>query len=204
MAAAFFMLAVDVWHTNSPVGLDRAAWRLGITAGEDGPLDGNARWAHFAESIGSRRGVALGAVALLGLALIWRDAIVALVALLAPVASFVMTEYFAKPLINAPIPYGGRMYPSGHAAGVAAVAVTALLLLYGHWGAVAAVLFAPLAVAAVAVVGLGVLRLNFHHYPTDIVGGATLGAAVALTLTAVLDAGNRRLPMSIRVTKVPN
>ena len=186
MATSFVLLSSAVWHANRQVALDRAAATIGIVAGEEGPLGGDRRRAELAERLGSRRGVGLAAVALVGLALLWREWLAGLVCLLAPVACFVIIEYVAKPLINEPIPFGGRAYPSGHAAGVAAVAVSAMILLYRHWGGLAAILFAPVGVAAILSVGLGVLALRFHHYPTDVIGGVALAGTVALTLTAVL------------------
>lgn len=191
---AFFWIAADVWHTNAPVGLDRVAGRLGITAGQSGPLRHNARLARMAEWVGSRRGVGLGALGVVTLALIWRDWIIALAAALSPIASFLSIEYVAKPLINDPVNIGGRMYPSGHTAGIAAVATTTIVLLYRRWGGSVAVVFSPLAATAVALVGLAVLRLELHHYPTDVLGGAVLGASVALALTALLVAGRRYAP----------
>ncbi len=181
------MLSAVVWNTNRPVGLDRAAADLGIT-GESGPLGGHPRLARAAEQVGTRTVVGLATAALLGLALLWRDWVAGLAALLAPLASFVVTEYLAKPLINEPLPFGGRAYPSGHGAGVAAVAVSALVLFYRRWGGLGAVLVAPLAVAAVLAVALGVLALEFHH-PTDVLGGVALGGTAALWLAAVLDFG---------------
>ena len=53
-------------------------------------------------------------------------------------------EYIAKPLINAPIRYGGRTFPSGHTAGVAALGVTAIVIVYRRWGGMAALLLSPL------------------------------------------------------------
>ena len=186
-ATSFVVLAAIVWHANHPVGLDRAAGRLGITAGDEGLLGGHHRLARAGERLGTRPIVGLATAALVGVALIWREWVVGVAALLAPLGCFVLTEYLAKPLINDPIPFGGRAFPSGHAAGVAAVAVSALVLSYRRWGAVGSTLVAPLAVTAVLAVGLGVLALGFHHYPTDVAGGVTLGATVVLVLTAVLE-----------------
>lgn len=185
-AIAFVVLTADVWRTNAPVAVDRAAASFGIAAGEIGPLANHLRLAHTMERIGSPPAVGLGALALLVLALIWRDLVIALGGPAAPLASFVITEYIAKPLINQPIPYGGRMYPSGHTAGVAAILTTALVLVYRRRGLLVAAILAPLAAAVVVVVGLALLRLDFHHYVTDIVGGALLGASVSLTSVAVI------------------
>ncbi len=186
MAATFVVLTANVWHANRDVALDRAAAKLGIVPGEEGPLGRDHRRAELAEQLGSRRGVGLATVALVGLAMLWREWVLALVGFLAPVACFVIIEYVAKPVINESIPFGGRAYPSGHAAGVAAVVVSGLVLVYRRWGGLAALLLAPVAVAAVVTVGLGVLALRFHHYPTDVLGGAVLASTVVLALTAGL------------------
>lgn len=186
VATAFVLLTADVWHANRQVGLDRAAAKIGMVAGEPGPLGSDPRRVELAERLGSRRGVGLATAALVGLALLWREWLAGLVCLLAPVACFAIIEYVAKPLINEPIPFGGRAYPSGHAAGVAAVGVSGIVLLYRRWGGLGAILFAPVACAAVMTVGYGVLALRFHHYPTDVMGGAALAATVVLTLTALL------------------
>ncbi len=195
MAVTFVALTADVWHTNGNVALDRAAAKLGIVPGEEGPLGSNHRRAELAEQLGSRRGVGLATVALVGLAMLWREWVAALVALLAPVACFGIIEYVGKPVINESIPLGGRAYPSGHTAGVAAVVVSGLVLVYRRWGGLATILLAPVAVAAVIAVGLGVLALRFHHYPTDVLGGAVLASAIVLALTVVLSwAMDRLLP----------
>lgn len=186
MAAAFAVLAATVWHANEPVGLDRALAQLGIAAGEAGPLGGHPRLAHAAEQLGSRTGVGLAAVSLAGLALLRRDWVTGLVALLSPLVCFAITEYVAKPLINQPIAFGGRAFPSGHTAGVTAVTLAGLILLCRRWGRVAGILFVPFGVAAVSAVGLAVLALRFHHYPTDVLGGVALGSTVVLTLAGIL------------------
>ncbi len=199
MAATFVVLTANVWQANRDVALDRAAAKLGIVPGEEGLFASNHRRAELAEQLGSRRGVGLATVVLVGLAMLWREWVAALVALLAPVACFGIIEYVAKPVINESIPFGGRAYPSGHAAGVAAVAVSGLVFVYRRWGVLATMLFAPVAVAAVITVGLGVLALRFHHYPTDVLGGAVLASTVVLALTAVLSWAMDRWLMSGRL-----
>src|SRR4051812_24052616 len=63
-------------------------------------------------------------------------------------------------------------FPSDHATAAFAIAV-AILLRYRAWGAVLLVLATVLAVGRVA---LGA------HYPSDVIAGAALGSACALTL----------------------
>ncbi len=147
--------------------------------------------ARAAERLGSRTVAGLATAIVVAVAVLSRDWLSAVVATVAPVACFVLTEYVAKPLVNQPTPFGGRAYPSGHVAGVAAVALSALVLVYRRWGGLAAAAFAPVAVAAVVSVGLGVLGLGFHPYPTDVLGGVALGSTVVFTLTAVLSFATR-------------
>ena len=63
-------------------------------------------------------------------------------------------------------------FPSDHATAAFAIAV-AIFLRHRGWGAV---VFAAAFVLAIARVGMGV------HYPSDVLGGAALGAACALAL----------------------
>jgi len=186
LAAAFALITVDVWRTNAPVAMDRALARMGAGAGQDNLLAGHARLTAVAESFGTRGRIGLGAALLVLVAIVWRDYVAAPVPLLAPVVTFGIIEYIAKPAINQRIAYGGRSYPSGHAAGVAALATIAIILVYRRWGGLAAGLISPLAIAPVVLVGLAVLRLDFHHYASDVVGGAALGASVALAVTFLL------------------
>lgn len=190
-ALAFVSLTAMVWRANAAVGLDRFAEQYGGGPGKRGLLGNHAQLAVWAESIGSPMHVALGASAIVALAALWRDWVMAVVALLAPLGSFALTEFVAKPIINQPIPFGGRSYPSGHGAGVAAVVAAALIIVYGRWGGAAAALLAPFALTIVTAVGLGVLALDFHHYATDVVGGALLGATLALALTVMLTEAGR-------------
>ncbi len=189
IALSFVALTADVWHTNAEVALDRAAAGLGMEVGEKLPVGAEHRRAQLAEQLGTREGVGLATAAFVALAVLWRQWVAGLVCLVAPVACFFVIEYVAKPLINEPIPFGGRTYPSGHAAGVAAVAASATMLLYRRWGGVAAILFAPVGVAAVVAVGFGVLALRFHHYPTDVFGGVILAGAAVLALTILFSVG---------------
>jgi membrane-associated phospholipid phosphatase len=197
-AGLFVALAATVWHINEPVGLDRSLARLGLESGEEGPLGAHPRLARAAERLGSRGVVGLATAALVALAALWRDWIGGLVALASPVACFVLTEYVAKPLINQPSAVTGRGFPSGHTAGVTAVALSALILVYRRRGGGVTAVCAPLAIAPVLAVGLGLLALRFH-YPTDVAGGGALGGTVVFTLTVILSSpwlapGERRQP----------
>jgi undecaprenyl-diphosphatase len=88
-------------------------------------------------------------------------------------------------------------FPSDHATAAFAIAV-ALVLRRPRWGAVALVLAVVLSAGRVA---MGI------HYPSDVLAGAALGAAVALAgwtpplrhrVDALADAGGRRLDALMR------
>ena len=193
-AVLFLVLTSIVWQANQPVGLDRMAERVGVRAGAEGPLGRHGRLSHAAEQLGTRKVVGSTAVVIFTLALVWRDWVAGVVALLSPVLCFGLVEYVAKPAINTPVPFGGRAFPSGHAAGVTAVSVSALILVYRRWGGMAAIAASPFGLVAIVAVGLGVLALSLHQYLTDVLGGVTLGATVPLTMIAVLSFGVSRWP----------
>jgi membrane-associated phospholipid phosphatase len=116
----------------------------------------------------------------------WRAA--ALVAVAVP-GSMATTEFLLKPLINRTF-FGEPSYPSGHATGVFAVAVTFAVLLVDPPGTRLPVrLRVTLAVAAlVAAVVTAVAIVGVHsHYATDTVGGAAVGTASVLLTALVLD-----------------
>lgn len=191
MAVVFCVLAALVWHANEPVRLDRLVFRLNTSSGLGRSLGGDGSGQaesgdHFAAamSLGAKNTVGILAVVLLVLALWWRDLVSVVIALLGPVSTGVLTEFVAKPFINDPGQWGGRQFPSGHAGGVTAIAVAALVVAYRHWGVTVALALTPVAAMAVAAVGLGLVGRNLH-YPTDVAGGIALGGTVVLGLTAV-------------------
>jgi membrane-associated phospholipid phosphatase len=132
----------------------------------------------------------LGTVPLLALALVVlavvrprlrTDAFVLLAAL---VAAYVV-GHGLKMLLDRPRPpvslrlasASGASYPSGHAIQAAAVYGAAAWRWRGRW--VVAVASAVVVLVAVSRVALCV------HYPTDVVGGVVLGAAIVFTIGAV-------------------
>jgi undecaprenyl-diphosphatase len=121
----------------------------------------------------------------------WRAA--ALVAIAVPVAA-TLTKLLLQPLIHR-TSTGGVTFPSGHATGVFALAVTVAVLLVNPprtrpAGRVRAVL-AVAAIATAGTVAVALIALNFH-YATDTVGGAALATAVALLTALLLDAAGSR------------
>ena len=137
--------------------------------------------------LGSRDVVFPVALALALLAVVWRDRVGAVVAIAGPALTGAATEYVIKPLVNLPTPVGARSFPSGHAGGVAAVALVAVILVYRRWGWPAAVVAAPPALVPVVLVAAALLRLGYH-YPTDVCGGVLLASTVVLGLTTTLSA----------------
>jgi membrane-associated phospholipid phosphatase len=190
LCAFFAVLTAMVWHAPGLVDLDLAAQRWRSSEEVDALLaDGGALGFRSGlrpqqvVDLGSRRFVIPAAFLLALLALVGRDRIAALVAVGGPGLTGGLTQYLLKPVVN--VPDGPRAFPSGHAGGITAVALVAVVLVYRRWGWLPALLVAPLAAAPALLVGAAVLRLNFH-YPTDVLGGSLLAATIVLGLTAVL------------------
>ena len=110
------------------------------------------------------------------------------------VAASVVSEYLLKPLVAHHLG-NGESFPSGHATGMFALETALVLLLVSppHLK-VPQRLHAVLAVAglllAVAVPVAMVAR--YHHYFSDIVGGAAVGTGVVLLTALALDSIARR------------
>lgn len=96
------------------------------------------------------------------------------VMVLAPELAVSVNAWMLKPVWSRPL-HDYLAYPSGHTVHLVAVATTFVLLIESLRARIVLVL---LTVCALAVGGIGMIALDYHH-PTDIVGGA--GAAVALS-----------------------
>ena len=188
------VLAVRVRGGTAPLRVDRAisdavdSARLGnAVAGARIP----ALWPHGLlgqlVGVGFPLGATTVALALACFAWVRRDLRGLALSVAGPALAVVMTDIVLKPLVDRHIAAGGLAYPSGHAAGAAAVSALALVLLHRWRGWRSTAWLAPLAAALPAAMGLALVRLAFH-YPTDIVGGAALGVATVVALAVLLDA----------------
>ena len=106
--------------------------------------------------------------------------------MLGPGLTLFLTEVVAKPLVDRH-KGAGLSFPSGHAAGAAAIAAAAVLLVYRHWGLRTAAWAAVPAAALPLGAALGVVHLRYH-YVTDAAGGIALGTAVVLGAASALSA----------------
>ena len=139
--------------------------------------------------VGDPASVLAMAVLLVVVCLVHRRAHAALLTAVAVPGSGAITELILKPLFHRTM--GGALsFPSGHATGVCAIAVTIAVLLIDpprpRPPARVRVLlalggFGCAGIVVVAVVGAGT------HYATDAIGGAALAAAVVLLTALVLD-----------------
>lgn len=111
-----------------------------------------------------------------------------LVAIAVPAAGAV-TELLLKPLIHRTF-FGGLAFPSGHATGAFSIAVVVAVLLVDppspRLPASRRMLLAGAALGGAVAVCTAVLGAN-NHYPTDVVGGATMATAVVLLTALLLD-----------------
>jgi membrane-associated phospholipid phosphatase len=114
----------------------------------------------------------------------------AVLAVLAPVASSVVTEWVVKPLVHR-TKGGDLAYPSGHETGVATIAFVIVLLLLGPgrqrlptW---VSMIGAVVAGGLATLCALGLVASNYH-YATDVIGGICVAAAAVLAMALLIDA----------------
>jgi undecaprenyl-diphosphatase len=187
--ALLALLAGRVHHGSWPLTVDQLGTRLA-----------DIRWPHRLARPGLPRLSAPPLVYLVAYALpltalaavlamaavAWRrgDRWAALLAVVGPIVVLTLTEAVAKPLVDRR--RGGVLaFPSGHAAGAAAVAAV-LIVLLNRWNGRGRLLrWIPVAAALPAGMGISIVRLGWH-YPTDVVGGVALGLSVILVLAAAL------------------
>lgn len=84
-------------------------------------------------------------------------------------------------------------FPSGHAAGTAALGASLLVLALPHIGRSARVLLVSAAVVVAVAVATSRVVLGVH-YPSDVLAGLLLGTLCALAATPILSPVRRRKP----------
>jgi undecaprenyl-diphosphatase len=188
--ALFVALAASAWHLAKPTDLDQGIYdRIGT--------DGTGAVFHVAKTI-SYTASPLGGMLLViaAAAFVWwrkRDVVATFATLLAPGIAAVL-QRVAKDFIRRPRPpftasltgQSGFGFPSGHAAGIGALATVLSLLILAKRlsvkqpGATITVLalFGVLVAFARLLVGA--------HYFTDAAAGLALGSAIACLVTAVI------------------
>ncbi|WP_025354309.1 phosphatase PAP2 family protein [Kutzneria albida] len=129
--------------------------------------------------------VLVGVLALvLVLALVRRDRELALLAVLGPTAAMLLTELVLKPLVHRT--YGSWLaFPSGHTTAITATA-TVLALLAARLPLAARTVVHLLLLAAVVVVAIALIGLDYHYF-TDTVGGFFVATACVLLVSRLLD-----------------
>lgn len=186
----FLWLVSNVWRHDSAVLFDDRAARW-VTGDFFDRLFGSperkALLPPAAELVrmGSREAVGAAAILLALLAFVWRDRWAAVMAVAVPIVVGALTQYLLKPIVNNSDPQGPRAFPSGHAGGITAIALVAAVVLVRHAGPKATGLAAPLLLLPVLLVGVCLLKLQFHH-ATDVAGGVALAVAVASAAAALL------------------
>lgn len=180
-------LALVLRGRDTPTRLDRAVSRM---LGVEGlvydflPASGAVTRSGFMTAPGSAPGIAVYLAVIVGAGLLWRDlrAIVYAVTTLGVVGGLV--QLVLKPAVDR-TRYGFISFPSMHCAGVTVLGIAAVILVHRRYPS-RRVLVASITAAAtlVLVVSLGVVRRHFHE-PTDVAGGITVGASVALLFAAV-------------------
>jgi membrane-associated phospholipid phosphatase len=151
----------------------------------------------LAVHLGTPEFVAGASIGLAVLCVVLRRPYAAVFALVAAPAAGAMTEYVLKPLVDRR-GVASLLFPSGHTTGAFAVALTVAVLLLpradaGLLDAAARLLVGVLALAAAAVVAVGVVALGWH-YVTDAMGGVVTAVIVVLAVAAAVDAIAARGP----------
>jgi undecaprenyl-diphosphatase len=179
----FAALAARYADTSLPGWLDRRSQAL-----IDSIVDNAPYVPTFLIAIGDQESVVAAAFLLLGLSLWLGRGLLALLAVLGPGATGLVTT-FSKPLIGRTL-NGELAYPSGHAAGATAVGVVAAMLLASLLPTERVAAKAMILIGVPIVVGGGMsvlLVAGRDHYPTDTIGGFCVAVAVVVGLTLALD-----------------
>lgn len=134
-------------------------------------------WAHHVTALGSKPVLVVGVVVLFGVGFT-RDWVRAAACAIGPLATVVIVEKVAKPLVGQHAgPPGSATYPSGTVACVVALSVGAILVT----PQLAKLAVAVLGAVATVAVCIAVVVLRWHS-PTDALGGLGVGLGVVLAI----------------------
>ena len=147
--------------------------------------------AYFIDFLGDPRTVAVATVALAGVCAVLGRRRLAVVALVSPVLTGVVTT-LGKPLVQRTIHGEDNLaYPSGHVAAIATLAAVFMLLVVGLLAAGRAVrvaLFVVGTVVIAAVMAVDQIAIE-AHYPLDALGGLCAAFAVVTGVAIAVDRG---------------
>ena len=188
--AAAVVLAVLGWHFAHNGPTDAADALVG--AHVKLRLASHPHLLSLAARLGSPAVVIGGSVTLALLWLVGGRRRAALFALIAAPAAGAITELVLKPIVHRQLHPQALMFPSGHATGAFALALTVVILLLPReqtrlLPALAGMVVGVAALAVASVVAVAVVALGWH-YVTDVIGGVVTAVVVVVGLAAVIDA----------------
>lgn len=143
------------------------------------PSDPGSHLANELVKIGSFPVLVTGVLVIFFLT-VFRDWVRALACSLAPIVAAEIVEHVAKPMVGREIGVGSFTYPSGTVAVVAALAAAVFLVTPRLLRPASAVV----GILVTLGVGWAVLVLRWH-YPTDVMGGAWVGAGSVFFIDAL-------------------
>jgi membrane-associated phospholipid phosphatase len=197
-AAVVLVLAARIHRSGAPFWLDIQGQRVA-----DGHVFGiplvPGRAARLMVSLGDTPIFATLMVSVVVAALILRDRMSAVVALVACPLALLATEVIGKPLVGRreSTSYG---FPSGHTTAMATLVALVALIAYRRWRRRGLVAIAPTAVLVPAM-ALALVRINWHLF-SDTVAGALVGGGTVLGLAwlaSVLMAMRSQSPLKAQV-----
>ncbi len=178
-ACALVVLAVAlrVHHTQGPLRMDIRGHRL-VDARPLGIPVVPLRLASAYDHLGDTTVFAVLVTAAAVSALWLRDRAGAVLAVLGPATTLVLTEVVGKPLV-ARDEQGAYGFPSGHTAALAALAMVVALVAYRRWGRRGLIATVPGLVLAPGAMVAAVVRLRAHLL-SDALAGVVLGFGTVL------------------------
>lgn len=145
--------------------------------------------------VGNPTPYAVIVLGLAALALIGRDRLGAVVALVAPPVAVFSAEHLKTHFGRTE--GGGDAYPSGHTTALTALAVVIVLLAMRRWGPRSLLVTLPVGIALSGGMVLTVVRLH-DHLMSDALGGMLLGVGVVVGIASVGSIASSARPRSSR------